>query len=655
MEVVRPWEDVEAETEEVPLRARLPRQHIASKDDHESTDSSSSEDESSLEKKVNGKSSNGVSHKGNGEDTKSTNGNHGLEDAVVDMPISKVENPVDQILEFEANDDLNSQNEVEKETKDLPSFSPSPSQEVYEIHSSPNDGTTQYVEVDLRDKKIESELKDKTTEELRELYLAKLCEKPGPHEFYCPNCNTCITKVLVRDREVEIRPSTPPPPRPQSVETSRCTSCLSFLLIPAGWFKWSSADTADNDSDEEVPDHPLHSSRDPGHDQNSEAAASQPSVPEQAGVASGPASDNTKPVEIISRGGTWLDAVLPFNKTKIVPGHGSGAPVAEEVLPAIATLETKPLLDSSAIAKPLENNADLQNPVPNDEKMTFPDNSSGVTVNVITKPSTSDIVTVTTTHTEQHSEIAASDAAVVDKYKGPPQDVRTDSTTITITSVHTPLLQVQRSPKSLDIIKSIVYGGLAESLTSLGIVTSAASGDASTLNILGLALANLIGGLFIIGHNLWELKDDKSKIPSTDADEHVDRYAEVLGKKENFALHAFVAVLSFLIFGLVPPVVYGFSFRESNDKDLKLAAVAAASLVCITILSIAKAYTLKSNYIKTVTYYIAIGLAVSGASYLAGELINKLLEKLKWFDSASPAAALSLCGKNTVNPSWQSY
>lgn len=171
-------------------------------------------------------------------DAKSSNGNYGLEVGVVaDLPISK-KDPVDQILEFEeANDSKfpligvasNHHHEIEIENKGLPAFAPSTSQkspqEENGVHTSQNNGT----EIN------EAELRDKSIEELRELYLAKLLEKPGPHEFYCPNCKTCITKVLVRDREVEIRPSTPPLPV-RRVEKTKCTSCFSFLLIPAGTF-----------------------------------------------------------------------------------------------------------------------------------------------------------------------------------------------------------------------------------------------------------------------------------------------------------------------------------------------------------------------------------------------------------------------------------
>ena len=98
-----------------------------------------------------------------------------------------------------------------------------------------------------------------------------------------------------------------------------------------------------------------------------------------------------------------------------------------------------------------------------------------------------------------------------------------------------------------------------------------------------------------------------------------------------------VAILSFLIFGLIPPVVYGFSFRKSDDKDLKLAAVAGASLVCIILLALGKGHVRKPQrtYFRTVSYYVFLGISASGISYIVGELIKKLLEKLGLFESSS--------------------
>lgn len=137
---------------------------------------------------------------------------------------------------------------------------------------------------------------------------------------------------------------------------------------------------------------------------------------------------------------------------------------------------------------------------------------------------------------------------------------------------------------------------------------------------------------------LRELKAEQPKRSNTEA-AVVDQYKEVLGERKNFILHAFIAILSFIIFGLIPPVVYGFTFRENDEKDFKLAAVAGASVICITLLSILKAYIKRPNsyltYFQTVFFYVSTGGVATVLSYLAGDMMKKIIEKLGWFEPAS--------------------
>ena len=156
-----------------------------------------------------------------------------------------------------------------------------------------------------------------------------------------------------------------------------------------------------------------------------------------------------------------------------------------------------------------------------------------------------------------------------------------------------------------------------------------------------------------------QLRNDQSGEFSADQiNEETSRYHRELGPRENFKLHTIVIVLSFLLFGLVAPVTYSFSFLKSGNKDLKLAAVAAASLVCITVLAIGKAYTQKASrffrYVKTVLSFVIPGFMASGVSYAVGHLIKKLLEKLGLFESSS-AFTLSLPGTATPESGWGFY
>ncbi|XP_042472321.1 membrane protein of ER body-like protein [Zingiber officinale] len=192
---------------------------------------------------------------------------------------------------------------------------------------------------------------------------------------------------------------------------------------------------------------------------------------------------------------------------------------------------------------------------------------------------------------------------------------------------------------SWDLLKSIVFGGLTESITSLGVVSSAAGVGASTLNIFALGLANLIGGFLVIVHELFELRAVQDH-PTEQTDERVGRYWEVLGQRAKFRLHFVVAIISYIIVGLLPPVIYGFSFWKSDNREYKLLSVSGASLLCIALLAIGKAHVKPEKpYLKTLFYYLSLGVSASGISYVAGVMVNTLIEKLGLFDhTAAPSS-----------------
>ncbi|CAA6657107.1 unnamed protein product [Spirodela intermedia] len=152
------------------------------------------------------------------------------------------------------------------------------------------------------------------------------------------------------------------------------------------------------------------------------------------------------------------------------------------------------------------------------------------------------------------------------------------------------------------------------------------------VNVVALGLANLVGGLPTLIHNLFELRNET---PS--------RYEELLGKKGRFWVHFTVASLCFVLLGASPPVIYGFSFRQSDDRELKMATVAGASLICVALLAVAKAHAQEGRK----------------KPYLQMLLRYKLMEKLALFDDwaanlASPFSGGLEKGTSTA-PSWGAY
>lgn len=152
--------------------------------------------------------------------------------------------------------------------------------------------------------------------------------------------------------------------------------------------------------------------------------------------------------------------------------------------------------------------------------------------------------------------------------------------------------------------------------------------------------------------------DLRNDVSGGNSNQRTDRYQELLGRRGHFLLHATFAIFSYLLFGLIPPITYGFTFRESDNKDYKILAVAAASFACVFILAIAKAYVRRtgkfSDYIKTILSYVTMAICVSGVAYATGDLIKMLMEKLGWFEPTQ--AATSFIPKMiSETPAWASH
>ncbi|KAJ1257514.1 hypothetical protein BS78_10G002100 [Paspalum vaginatum] len=207
---------------------------------------------------------------------------------------------------------------------------------------------------------------------------------------------------------------------------------------------------------------------------------------------------------------------------------------------------------------------------------------------------------------------------------------------VPVPETETPVTAPSAQRDEWDILKAIVYGGLVELITSLSVVSAAAASGAKTLDIFILGIANIIGGLPLIYHNIADLRSSGDVAESS---EQVGHYWLELGRRSKYQLHMVIAILSYILFGLLPPVAYGLSFRTSDNRENKMMVVAAASLLCIALLAIGKAHVKRPRtYITTLLYYLSIGFSCSGLSYVAGVLITKLLAHFGLIDQGGASA-----------------
>ncbi|XP_038897303.1 uncharacterized protein LOC120085412 isoform X4 [Benincasa hispida] len=193
---------------------------------------------------------------------------------------------------------------------------------------------------------------------------------------------------------------------------------------------------------------------------------------------------------------------------------------------------------------------------------------------------------------------------------------------------------ISGSTLKIEISKSIVYGGLTELIASLGIVTSAATTNATT----AVSLASLITGFFVMAYKISELwiKNHESGTDEAEDQENSERYENVFGDRKNYRLHFGVALLSFVLFGLMPPLVYCFTFCKPEDKILKVPTVTIVVVLCIALLGVAKAYIeRKTNCVEFVNIIgncVVDALGTSVLTTIGGELIENYIDKAGWFD-----------------------
>lgn len=158
-----------------------------------------------------------------------------------------------------------------------------------------------------------------------------------------------------------------------------------------------------------------------------------------------------------------------------------------------------------------------------------------------------------------------------------------------------------------------------------------------------------------------QIADLRSTGDVAERSEQVGHYWLELGRRSKYQLHMVIAILSYILFGLLPPVIYGLSFRTSDNRENKMMVVAAASLLCIALLAIGKAHVKRpKTYITTLLYYISIGFSSAGLSYVAGVLITRLLAHFGLIDhgGASAPAPPSLLFPQAMGAdatTWASY
>ncbi|PUZ62585.1 hypothetical protein GQ55_4G369600 [Panicum hallii var. hallii] len=542
-----------------------------------------------------------------------------------------------------------------------------------------SNGSTSTTEVrEIEVEKDENGTKDKVN--IEEYDLVKILDEQETHDLYCPNCKSCITRrVILKKRKRTARQAKreEPPKRPQleepsaivsdqtsveshdqeSPEVFRCLSCFTFF-IPTGCrfnifriFEWRDANqqvqvqdpAVSQGTSEHCGSWLLSCFQTVDSPKKSTDAVQDSASSSQSHSTVGEAEQVKKPLvagsssTVQTTTGKYEEEIKqPFSES-----HGTASSSVAVHTSSSSQSETGLFTQTGHVVTEQRGGAH-QEQIP-------PSKPADDMINGVHKQ---DIQGNTTGAPGKNSffnpelKVPAKFLPGVNNLTGEkptpviPQPSQSPHVVVPVPEATVSETPVRPAPSDQrdewDILKAIVYGGLVESITSLSVVSAAAASGAKTLDIFILGIANLIGGLPVIYHNIADLRNTGDVAESS---EQVGHYWLELGRRRKYQLHMVVAILSYILFGLLPPVIYGLSFRMSDNRENKMMAVAAASLMCIGLLAIAKAHVKRRRtYITTLLYYLSIGFSSSGLSYVTGVLITRLLAHFGLIDQGGASA-----------------
>ena len=179
-----------------------------------------------------------------------------------------------------------------------------------------------------------------------------------------------------------------------------------------------------------------------------------------------------------------------------------------------------------------------------------------------------------------------------------------------------PAKGIQR--KRFYYMKEFVYGGIDGSVTTFAVVAGATGGKLDAGVIIVLGFANLIADGFSmsVGNYLSEKSDLAANNRSLDF------------KDPSSPLHtAFATFISFIIMGLVPLLVYVYSYIKDTPTDNLFLYSCILTGTAFLFIGLLRSYVTHTGWIRSVTETILLGTIAAVLAYYAGSILEGMLSR----------------------------
>jgi vacuolar iron transporter family protein len=173
---------------------------------------------------------------------------------------------------------------------------------------------------------------------------------------------------------------------------------------------------------------------------------------------------------------------------------------------------------------------------------------------------------------------------------------------------------VQR--KSFYYMKEFVYGGIDGSVTTFAVVAGATGGKLDTGVIIVLGFANLIADGFSM--SVGNYLSEKSELA---ANNHIVTFKDPASPIRT----AGATFISFIIMGLVPLLVYVFSYLNTTITDNLFLYSCIMTGVSFLFIGLLRSYVSNAGWFRSVTETILLGAIAAVLAYYAGSIIERMI------------------------------
>lgn len=168
-----------------------------------------------------------------------------------------------------------------------------------------------------------------------------------------------------------------------------------------------------------------------------------------------------------------------------------------------------------------------------------------------------------------------------------------------------------------DYLGEFVYGGIDGAVTTFAVVAGATGARFDTKIILVLGFANLIADGFSMGVGSYLSSKSEQELMRKRGESTNDEASPVINGVSTYA--------SFILFGLVPLLIYLFNFLfDNNVANLFLISIVLTTFAFMGI-GVLKSRVAETPLARAIAETVVLGAIAASLAYILGDLLERLI------------------------------